>query len=426
MKKKKNRVNKMKKVFLIIFTLTSMLTLFAQKNLQEKLSGYVNPEEIVTLSENIPFAQAVEVLSQVSVKLTGKTIVSTASVNEPIGIQIDKMPYKRVLNIITQMKNLVYDEQESAIIIKSPATSNSNLKEDIYASVESREVEISAIFFEANTRDSREQGINWDYLLSQAGLSFGPKLKTFMSAADQQQQSQGATGQVVETPDFTIENKTEFDLGSFKGNATAAFKFFENQNLGEIIARPSISVRNKMKGRIQIGEDISIKERDFSGNLIDKFFSTGTIIEVTPYIYTEDGINYILLKLMVERSSGTPGQISTTIQKTNATTEVLMLDGEETIIGGLFVNNEVSERRGIPFLKDLPWWVFGIRYLTGYNSETLEKREIIILIKTNILPTLKERIELKKNENLIRKTIEETEKEIESHKSNTMKKEKEE
>jgi len=215
-------------------------------------------------------------------------------------------------------------------------------------------------------------------------------------------------------------------LGSFKGNATAAFKFFENQNLGEIIARPSISVRNKMKGRIQIGEDISIKERDFSGNLIDKFFSTGTIIEVTPYIYTEDGINYILLKLMVERSSGTPGQISTTIQKTNATTEVLMLDGEETIIGGLFVNNEVSERRGIPFLKDLPWWVFGIRYLTGYNSETLEKREIIILIKTNILPTLKERIELKKNENLIRKTIEETEKEIESHKSNTMKKEKEE
>ncbi|MBU1096745.1 MAG: hypothetical protein KKB34_09720 [Bacteroidetes bacterium] len=416
----------MKKVFLIIFTLTSMLTLFAQKNLQEKLSGYVNPEEIVTLSENIPFAQAVEVLSQVSVKLTGKTIVSTASVNEPIGIQIDKMPYKRVLNIITQMKNLVYDEQESAIIIKSPATSNSNLKEDIYASVESREVEISAIFFEANTRDSREQGINWDYLLSQAGLSFGPKLKTFMSAADQQQQSQGATGQVVETPDFTIENKTEFDLGSFKGNATAAFKFFENQNLGEIIARPSISVRNKMKGRIQIGEDISIKERDFSGNLIDKFFSTGTIIEVTPYIYTEDGINYILLKLMVERSSGTPGQISTTIQKTNATTEVLMLDGEETIIGGLFVNNEVSERRGIPFLKDLPWWVFGIRYLTGYNSETLEKREIIILIKTNILPTLKERIELKKNENLIRKTIEETEKEIESHKSNTMKKEKEE
>lgn len=416
----------MKKVFFIILTLTSMLTVFAQKNLQEKLSGYVNPEEIVTLSENIPFGQAVEVLSQVSVKLTGKTIVSTASINEPIGIQIDKMPYKRVLNIITQMKNLIYEEQENAIIIKSQTTANANLKEDIYASVDSREVEISAIFFEANVRDARERGINWEFLLSQAGLTLGPKLKTFTTSNEQQNQSSAAATQVVETPDFTVENTTEFDMGGFQGNATAAFKFFENQNLGEIIAKPSISVRNKMKGRIQIGEDISIKERDFSGNLIDRFFSTGTIIEVTPYLYTEDGINYVLLKLMVERSSGTPGQISTTIQKTNATTEVLMLDGEETIIGGLFVNNEVSERRGIPFLKDLPWWVFGIRYLTGYDSETLEKREIIILIKTSILPTLKERIEQKKNENLIRQTIDETEKEIESHKSNTMKKEKEE
>lgn len=35
-----------------------------------------------------------------------------------------------------------------------------------------------------------------------------------------------------------------------------------------------------------------------------------------------------------------------------------MLSGEEKAIGGLFVNEEVNVRQGIPFLKDLPWWVW--------------------------------------------------------------------
>jgi general secretion pathway protein D len=411
----------MKKILLIFFVISLTITSHAQVDVKQRLKGYVNPEEIVTLSENIPFNQAVEVLSKVSLKLTGKTIVSTAGVNDPIGIEIDKMPYKRVLRILSQMKGLVLEELPNTIVIKSPDVANAALGEEIYAPVDSREVEISALFFDANVRDVKERGINWDYLLSKAGLSFGSKLNTFLT------ETQVAEGQqqVQQNLDFNVTNSTDFDIGDFSGNATAAFKYFENENLGEIIARPVVSVRNKQKGRIQIGEDISIKERDFSGNLIDKFFSTGTIIEVTPYIYNEEGIDYILLKLMVERSTGTPGQISTTIQKTSAQTEVLMLNGEETIIGGLFVNVENQERRGIPILKDLPWWVFGIRYLTGYEATNIEKREIIILVRTNILPTLKERIAQKK-ENLIKKALEENESVMEPYKLKNIKKEQEE
>ena len=109
-----------------------------------------------------------------------------------------------------------------------------------------------------------------------------------------------------------------------------------------------------------------------------------------------DTVDYVLLKIDVERSSATPGQITTEIFKQTANTEVLMLDGEETVIGGLFINEDISTRRGIPFLKDLPWWVFGIRYLTGYDSESTTKKEVVILIKTEIIPTLKERVTMDK------------------------------
>lgn len=411
----------MKKVLIVIITLMSISPVLGQRDIQERLKGFVNPEEIVTLSENIPFDQAIEVLSKVSVKLSGKAIVATAGGTDPIGIEITKMPYKRALSIITQMRGLIYEERATVIIVKRPVDENEGLSEDEYAAVDSREVEISAIFFEANVRDAKERGINWEYLLSQAGLTIGSKLQTF-STNEQQSSEEGAEAATdIQVPDFNVSNKTEFNMGKFTGNATAAFKFFEDENLGEIISRPSVTVRDKQKGRVQIGEDISIKERDFAGNLIDKFYATGTIIEVTPYVYTEDNINYILLKLMVERSSGTPGQISTTIAKTTATTEVLMLDGEETIIGGLFVNVETIERRGIPFLKDLPWWVLGIRYLTGYDATTIEKREVIILVKAKILPTLKERIAQKKKENIFNKFREDAGTDIDSLKANNRK-----
>ncbi len=62
-------------------------------------------------------------------------------------------------------------------------------------------------------------------------------------------------------------------------------------------------------------------------------------------------------------------------------------------LGGLFVTEEVVTRNGIPFLKDLPWWVFGIRYLTGSDQTIERKKELVILLKTELLPTLQERLE---------------------------------
>jgi type IV pilus assembly protein PilQ len=75
-----------------------------------------------------------------------------------------------------------------------------------------------------------------------------------------------------------------------------------------------------------------------------------------------------------------------------------MLDGEETIIGGLYNSENDVVRQGIPFLKDLPWYVFGLRYLFGYNREETIKKELVILIKAELVPTLQERITQKTKE----------------------------
>ena len=181
-------------------------------------------------------------------------------------------------------------------------------------------------------------------------------------------------------------------------NITAVAKVFSSYDYGEVLSGPQLIVRSGEKGRIQVGQDFSIKEKDFSGNLLDKFYSTGTIIDVIPQVISEGGVNFVRMKVDVERSSLVPGSSSTIINKTKASTDVLLLDGEETIIGGLY-NNDVSETRiGIPVLKDLPWYVFGLRYIFGYNKDEVTKKELIILLKAELVPALQDRIAQKVKE----------------------------
>jgi len=412
----------MKKIMVTVVLFFLIVPLYAQSNVEREIRNqdYKNPDELVTISEFTPFDKAIEVLSQVSERHSGKKIVSTANINSPIGVEINKLPYMKALLIIVQFNNLEYEEKANIILVRKKLNGVKNLAIEKYAPLNSREVKISAIFFEADVRELREKGINWEWLLSSTGVTLGSNLRTF-SEEKKTATTGGAEGGSAaanssqKPPEYLLKAANEFVSGDFSGKVEGVFKFFESENLGEIIARPKVIVRDKMKGRLQIGSDISIKQRDFSGNIIDKFYSTGTIIEVSPNIYTEDGIDYVLLNVKAERSSAIPGAITTEIKKTTVETNLMMLSGEETVIGGLFINDETTTRQGIPFLKDLPWWVFGIRYLTGYDKIQNDKKEIIILLKVDLVPTLRERIARKK-ENVINKQIIEDHQQLKKYK----------
>ena len=371
----------------------------AQYDLKDKLKGFVNPEEIVSLSESLTFNQAVEILTKVSEKQTGKKIVSLVPITTPIGVEIDKMHYKKALFIIVQYNNLTIEETETNLIIKKKDSSKEELSKDVYAAVNTREVKISAVIFEANQTDMNERGIDWTLLLSKSGLSIGSNLVTLQSNATSSSSASATTA--VKPPDYSVTPKANFILGKdVEGSVEGLFRFWETEGLGKIITRPTITAINGQLGKTKVGNDFSIKERDFAGNIIDKFYQSGTIIEVTPHIYNEEGIDYIFMTVRIEKSSVTPTALTVDKPITEISTKVLLRNGEETVIGGLLMNSDVVERRGVPILKDLPWWVLGLRYLFGYDKVETKTTEMITLLKVELLPTLKERIEMQRKDNL--------------------------
>lgn len=397
------------------YTLTLLAVLlfasqvFSQQYWERRFKTYNNPDELVTLAQTLPFNQALELLSKVSESTTGKKIVSTVDKSDPIGIEIENMAYDKALLIIVQYNGLIYEEKEDIIVVKKPGKDPADeRKPETYASVNSREVKISAVFFEMDVNQSRQRGIDWKFLLSGKGFNVGSEI----TSETRQPVQEGQTSTIPIPPSWRLGSSAEGQLGNFFGEATAVFKFFEQENLGEILASPNIIVRDKNQGRIQIGSDFSVRTRDFAGNTVERFFPTGTIIEVTPYVYNEEGVDYCLLNVMVERSTFQTSELVTEIRKTTANTQVLMFNGEETVLGGLFVNEESVVRNGIPLLKDLPGWFFGLRYIFGSDQKIVNKKELVILLKAEIVPTIKERSENPTAKNLIQEQFNDNKKQI--------------
>jgi general secretion pathway protein D len=381
----------MKRMFTIAIVLL-LLPAFASLA-QERLPvrEYTSPEELISMDAVTTFDQAIEIFNNASKRFRNKPVIYDGNSREKVGINIVHMHWQDAFELVLRARGHWFEESEDYYRVfelqKSAAAKADTGKLAAMAAVSSREVQIAAVFFEANRSELERLGLDWFLTNTTPSTSIGFEVNTtgttqFHSSGED---NEGETA-------IELGNITTLAIGNGTAELLAALKALQSENLGELISSPNITVRSGEKGRIQVGQDFSIKQKDFSGNTVERFFSTGTIIEVTPTVLDKDSLEFVKLDITAERSSFQPDAVSTIINKTVAATSVILIDGEETVVGGL-VTNEVKEvRRGIPFLKDLPWWVFGLRYIFGYEETNIDKKELIIILRADIIPSIEKRV----------------------------------
>ncbi len=396
----------MKKRYAVVgffFTLFLVQIAFGQaKDARLKTKGYVNPQEIVSLDSTMRMDQALLVIGELSKQFAGKIIVDLEKRRNPIGVYVVNQHWRDALEMILNANNLWYQEEADYIQITATGTISEGPTApgekagEPKPTLESRDVKISAVFFTANVSKLQEYGISWNFFRSKdkeptiniwnsAGLGRGDTVGRFNPLAP--------TGGMGINPSLSkatafISSPPEFKFA----NIDALVKFFGSNDLGEVITSPEVVVRNGKQGKIQVGKDIYVTQRDIAGNTVNQLVQTGTIIDVTPIVYTQADTDFVYLNLTIEQSSVSPGP---EINRTQVKTHALLFDGEETVIGGLYTTLETESREGIPFLKDLPPWFFGLRYLFGSESKLKTKQELIVLIKVELLSPIRNRIETK-------------------------------
>ena len=128
-----------------------------------------------------------------------------------------------------------------------------------------------------------------------------------------------------------------------------------------------------------MGDKVSIRVIDDSGESSTQLVETGIKLTVTPHV---SGDNRILLDLHPENNSydyDSKGEIVISTQE--AKTKVVVADGETVIIGGLTRNETQESESGIPFLKDIPF--FG--NLFKYTRTSVVKKDLVIFVTPRII-----------------------------------------
>lgn len=324
------------------------------------------PEELISLNPNVPFNTAMDILNGFSQRFENRLLIDSKVRTKPIGVSVENMHWKRALEYILRANLLKYAardryyEVQDMIDSKAPAVDPQKNAINVWT----REIEINAVFFQADYEALHEIGIDWT---------------TFKNGI--------VRAQTLGANNVGKEYIRLFTSGNVSGtnvSVSALLRAFESKNKGEVLARPQIRVMDGEKGKIKVGKNFYLVLQDFAGNSRYTEYEAGVILTVTPKIYGRSDSTFIFLDILAERSDVQPDAFGPTKSITEGSTRVLLLNGEETVLAGLISHETQNLRRGIPLLKDIPV----LNLLFSYNLRNVRKKELVILLEAKIVPTL--------------------------------------
>lgn len=217
-----------------------------------------------------------------------------------------------------------------------------------------------------------DMGINWDSAIRNAGKVAFTFSGNFPIAA------LGAMGKIGVTP-VGIED------------ITAQIKVLKQVLETKVLANPSIVVVNNKEARIHIGDKLAYVTTTTIGtgesqrvNEEIHYIDIGVQFKVTPTI-NDDGFISMAIQPEISSKSGelvTPqGSRVPLINTTLVETSVLVKDGNTIIIGGLRQEQLSKNRKGYPWLMDIP--LIGPFFSNVSKEKT--NTEIIVLLTPHIV-----------------------------------------
>jgi len=172
-------------------------------------------------------------------------------------------------------------------------------------------------------------------------------------------------------------------------NFTTFLEALQSNTLLDIQAEPSATVLNNRTANLTAGTQVPIRVIDIAagGNNTSNFpratvrmEQTGVILTVTPQITAN---HQIQMRVHVENSDVQfqSNDVGAVFPKQSVDNEVLVADGETTVMGGLTQTSVTLSKSGLPLLVDLPI----IGHLFGVTNRSETKRDLLILITPHII-----------------------------------------
>lgn len=277
----------------------------------------------------------------------------------------------------TDRGTIAQDVRTNKVIVKDIPQALDDMRRLLYQlDIPEKQVMIEARIVEATSTFSRNLGVNW-------GVHFRDGSASFMGINSL---DTGFGGLTSAPPTSGTGTTAGGNMGISFGTLTSNIQLDMRLNaaasagLIKIVSTPKVATLNNKTAKITQGQQIPYTSST-SDKVETKFIEAALSLEVTPHINANGTIG---MKIDAKNDSPGAGGDPPPINKKQATTEMLLRDGETTVIGGIFVDSDSESDDGVPFLMDIP--LIGKLFKTNNKSKT--KTELLIFITPRILGSI--------------------------------------
>ena len=245
--------------------------------------------------------------------------------------------------------------------------------------IEAKIVEISKSF-------TQELGIQWG--LTGEVISSAPGSLAINGSANANTAADGSAFLVDlrQSTDIAGGSVSGFDLllgGLLPGlDLNVRLEALEKQGKGRILSSPRVTTADNKEARIRSGKQIPYQVTSAEGNSI-QFVDAELSLTVTPHV-TSDNRVYMVIDATKNAADFTQlvGTVPTITTK-ETHTEVLVGNGDTTVLGGIYESASTENKKAVPFLSKIP--LLGFLFKSFADSDVIT--ELLVFITPTIIET---------------------------------------
>jgi type IV pilus assembly protein PilQ len=309
-------------------------------------------------------------------------IKKTQLKNEPLFTEYFPINYSKSSNLKPQIESLITantgkvseDERTNTLIITAIRSDIDKIKTYLARmDVPERQVMIEARIVEASSTFTQNLGVSW-------GVHYRDGSSSFLGINTLDNSFGGLTTPTVTSGQSGVPGTSMgISFGRLASNIQLDMRLNAAASAGlvKIVSTPKIATLNNKTAKITQGQSIPYVNTTSTEGATTQFVQAVLSLEVKPHINANGTIGMEIKATNNSAGTGNPPSINTK----EATTEMLLKDGETTVIGGIYKEDETQSEDGVPFLMDIP---FLGRLFKSTETRKI-KSELLIFITPRIL-----------------------------------------
>ncbi len=288
---------------------------------------------------------------------------------------------------------ILVDSRTNSIIIKDLPEHVDTMEKLIRElDTQTPEVLIEARIVELQVDYEKQLGVQWGTMYragpatgNPTGLNFPGIIGVGGTQTSVPNSMGGISNPVVNLP-ASVGEAAGGALGISLGSLTNSLQLdmvlsaLEKKNHAKVISSPRVVTVNNQEAKIIQGQEVPQMTVSANEGTKVEYKEAALKLSVTPQVTADKSI---IMNIVISNDTPTLGANNLyIINKKEATTSVLVKDGETAVIGGIFTNNDTEAFGAVPWFHKIP----GLGHLFKATQKVKKRTELVIFITPRILP----------------------------------------